>query len=42
MDRHYLRLADEDLKAAMDQYTTWIDAQFANVTHLVTQAGVEG
>jgi integrase len=37
MDRHYLRLDDEDLKAAMDQYTAWFDAQFANVTQNVTQ-----
>jgi len=37
MDRHYLRLSDEDLKEAVDKYTTWIDTQFANVTQSVTQ-----
>ena len=29
--------SDEDLKDAMDQYTTWIDTQIASVTQTVTQ-----
>jgi len=37
MDAYYLKPSDEDLKAAMDQYTTWMDAQIANVTQAVTQ-----
>ena len=42
MDLHYLRLNDEDLKAAMDEYTAWIDDQLANVDQSVDQAGNEG
>ena len=37
MDRHYLRLKDEDLKKAMDKYTNWIDDQFQNVDQTVDQ-----
>lgn len=37
MDRHYLRLNDEDLEQAMEKYTSWIDAQLASVTQTVTQ-----
>jgi len=27
MDRHYVKPSEEDLKGAMDQYTSWLDAQ---------------
>jgi integrase len=37
MDVYYLKPGDEDLKAAMDQYTAWVDDQIANVTQTVTQ-----
>jgi integrase len=37
MDKHYLRLNDQDLKQAMDKYTTWIDAQIPNVDQNVDQ-----
>ena len=37
MDAYYLNPTDEDLKEAMEKYTAWIDTQFSNVTHLVTQ-----
>ena len=42
MDRHYLRLNDEDLKAAMDDYTAWIDDQISNVDQTVDQARKKG
>ena len=41
MDRHYLRLNDEDLKEAMDRYTTWIDDQIPNVDQNVDQEAKE-
>lgn len=41
MDRHYLRLNDEDLEQAMEKYTIWIDAQLASVTQSVTQVSNE-
>lgn len=31
MDKHYLRLKNEDLRQAMDKYTVWFDDQFQNV-----------
>jgi hypothetical protein len=30
MDAYYLKPGDEDLKAAIDKYTTWMDAQIAS------------
>lgn len=39
MDVHYISPSDEDLKQAMDQYTTWLDDQILNVDHSVDQAG---
>jgi len=42
MDAYYLKPSDEDLKAAMDQYTTWMDAQITNVTQTVTQEARKG
>ena len=30
MDTYYLKPGDEDLKAAIDKYTTWMDAQIAS------------
>ena len=41
MDAHYLRPKDEDLKQAMDSYTTWIDDQISNVDQTVDQVGNE-
>jgi hypothetical protein len=37
MDKHYLRLNDEDLEQAMEKYTTWIDDQITNVDQIVDQ-----
>lgn len=42
MDRHYLRLNDEDLKEVMDKYTAWIDDQLQNVDQTVDQEAKEG
>ena len=42
MDAYYLKASDEDLKAAMDQYSTLMDAQIANVTQTVTQPAKKG
>jgi integrase len=36
MDAYYLKPSDADLKEAMDKFTSWIDAQIANVTQNVT------
>jgi hypothetical protein len=42
MDAYYLKPTDEDLRGAIQQFTAWIDIQFANVTHLVTQEAKSG
>ena len=42
MDAYYLKPNDEDLKAAIDNYTTWIDDQIANVTQTVIQEAEKG
>lgn len=42
MDRYYLKPTDEDLRAAMDQYTGWIDAQLASVAQTVAQKPFSG
>jgi integrase len=42
MDAYYLKASDEDLKAAMDQYSTWMDAHIANVTQTFTQPAKKG
>jgi integrase len=42
MDTYYLKPADEDLKQAMEKFTTWIDAQTASVAYPVTQEGKSG
>ena len=41
MDRHYLRLNDEDLREAIDRYTAWIDEQISNVDQSVDQKAKE-
>lgn len=38
MDVHYIQLDNDDLKAAMAQYTSWLDNQIQNVDHSVDQA----
>jgi len=42
MDKHYIRLKDDDLRQAIDQYTAWIDAQTASVTQTVPQEAARG
>jgi integrase len=42
MDVYYIKLSDNDLKAEMDKYTAWLDAQIANVTQSVTQEANSG
>ena len=37
MDIHYLVLSDELLKAAMDQFTSWLDNEIANAQNLLTK-----
>jgi hypothetical protein len=38
MDVHYLVLSDEMLKAAMDQFTSWLDNEIAEAQNLLTKA----
>jgi integrase len=42
MDRYYLKLKDDDLKAAMEKFTTWFDAQAATVAQNVAQEAKKG
>ena len=42
MVAYYLKPNDEDLKAAIDNYTIWIDDQIANVTRTVIQEAEKG
>jgi len=37
MDVHYISPSEDDLHRAMGIYTAWLDAQFQNVAHFVTQ-----
>ena len=37
MDAHYLAPSEDGLHRAMDCYTAWLDAQMANIDHLVDQ-----
>ncbi len=38
MDRYYLRFTDEDLKAAMDKYTAWLEGELQNVHQCASRA----
>ena len=42
MDAYYLKPTDEDLEAAMEKYTSWIDDQISNVDQTVDQVGSNG
>jgi len=37
MDKHYIQVKEETLTKVMEQYTTWLDSQLANVDHIVDQ-----
>ena len=41
MDVHYLRIKDEDLVAAMDKYTSWLDMETEKVRKNVVKSVVK-
>lgn len=40
MDKNYLKPSDEDLHAAMERYTSWLQVEIASVDHIVEQKGI--
>ena len=41
MDRHYLRLSEDDLREAIDKYTAWFDDQLQNVLKTLSKSETE-
>jgi hypothetical protein len=41
MDRHYLRLTDDDLIEAIDKYTRWFDDAIQNVEKTLSKTKTE-